>query len=45
MEKVIVAPCAKMEYGMLIGRERVIVVLEQCEDGRVIGIFEVEGNG
>lgn len=31
-----------MEYGKLIGRERVIVVFEQCEDGRTICIFEVE---
>lgn len=45
-EKVIITLCSKIGYGMLIGRERVIVVIiEQCEDGNVMCISEIEGKG
>lgn len=42
--KIIVTPGAKMGYGVLIGRRRVIIIGE-CKDGCVVRAFEVDGSG
>lgn len=42
--KIIVTPGAKMGYGVLIGRRRVIIIGE-CKDGCVVPAVEVDGSG